>query len=99
MTIELEEFLARSGIDARTMEQWFALEWIVPPQAAPRAISDVDAARAFFIRDLKADFGVNDAGIEIVLHLLDQMHGLRRALLALGEELTSRQGQGERSLE
>jgi chaperone modulatory protein CbpM len=95
MTIELEEFLARSGIDARTMEQWFALEWIVPPHLAHRsAISDLDAARAFFIRDLKADFGVNDEGIEIVLHLVDQMHGLRRALLALGEELTSRQGPG-----
>jgi chaperone modulatory protein CbpM len=93
MTIELEEFLAQSGIDLRTMEQWFALEWIVPPQAAPRAtISEVDAARAFFIRDLKAEFGVNDEGIEIVLHLVDQMHGLRRAMLALGEELRNRQG-------
>lgn len=93
MTIELEEFLAQSGIDPRTMEQWFALEWIVPPQAAARAaISEVDAARAFFIRDLKAEFGVNDEGIEIVLHLVDQMHGLRRAMLALGEELRNRQG-------
>jgi chaperone modulatory protein CbpM len=93
MTIELEEFLAQSGIDVRTMEQWFAQEWIVPPQAAPRAvISEVDAARAFFIRDLKVEFGVNDEGIEIVLHLVDQMHGLRRAMLALGEELRNRPG-------
>ncbi len=93
MTIDLEEFLARSGIDAPTMEQWFAREWIILPQAAARtAISEVDAARAFFIRDLKSDFGVNDDGIDIVLHLLDQMHGLRRALVALGEELRSRPG-------
>ena len=48
--------------------------------------------RAFFICDLKAEFGVNDEGIEIVLHLVDQMHGLRRAMLALGEELRNRQG-------
>jgi chaperone modulatory protein CbpM len=93
MTVELKEFLARSGIDIRTIEQWFALEWIAPPQAAPRAvISEVDAARAFFIRDLKVEFGVNDEGIEIVLRLVDQMHGLRRAMLALGEELMNQQG-------
>ena len=29
------------------------------------------------IRDLKADFGVNDEGIAIILHLLDQLYGLR----------------------
>jgi chaperone modulatory protein CbpM len=34
-------------------------------------------ARARLIRDLKVDFRVNDEGIAIVLHLLDQLHGLR----------------------
>jgi chaperone modulatory protein CbpM len=29
------------------------------------------------IQDLKVDFGVNDEGIAIVLHLLDQLYGLR----------------------
>ena len=33
--------------------------------------------RARLIHDLKVDFGVNDEGIAIVLHLLDQLHGLR----------------------
>jgi len=32
------------------------------------------------IRDLKADFGVNDEGVDVILHLVDQLHGLRRAL-------------------
>ena len=42
--------------------------------------SEVDLARARLIRDLKVDLGVNDDGIAIVLHLLDQLHGLRRLL-------------------
>ena len=91
MTIDREEFLAQSGIDVRTMEQWFAWEWIMHPQADARpGIPEIDAARAIFIRDLKNDFGVNDEGIEIVLHLVDQLHGLRRALFALRTETVER---------
>ena len=32
---------------------------------------------ARLIQDLKVDFGVNDEGIAIVLHLFDQLYGLR----------------------
>jgi chaperone modulatory protein CbpM len=39
--------------------------------------SEAGFARARLIRDLKVDFRVNDEGIAIVLHLLDQLHGLR----------------------
>ncbi len=86
--IDLEDFLADAGIDAHTMEYWFTREWIVRPGAeAGAAISEVDAARATFIRDLTQDFGVNDEGVEIALHLVDQVHGLRRMLFALRMEM------------
>jgi hypothetical protein len=29
------------------------------------------------------DFGVNDAGVGVILRLLDQLHGLRRTLMEL----------------
>jgi len=45
--------------------------------------SDMDVARARLIRDLKIDLGVNDEGVDVILHLLDQLHGLRRVLEAL----------------
>jgi chaperone modulatory protein CbpM len=35
------------------------------------------SGKGALIRDLKADFGVNDEGIGIILHLLDQLYGLR----------------------
>jgi chaperone modulatory protein CbpM len=69
----------------------------VPPQTEPElAFSDVDLARAQLIRDLRDDFGVNDEGVEVILHLLDQMHGMRRGMQELLHELhASRQaGQG-----
>ncbi|MBV8443774.1 MAG: hypothetical protein JO312_25000, partial [Hyphomicrobiales bacterium] len=30
--------------------------------------------------DLRHNMGVNDEGLGVILHLIDQMHGLRRAL-------------------
>jgi chaperone modulatory protein CbpM len=42
--------------------------------------SDADLARVRLIRDLQVDFGLNAEGIAIVLHLLDQLHGLRSPL-------------------
>ena len=47
----------------------------------------VDLARAQLIRDLREDLGVNDEGISVVLHLVDQMHGLRRSMRDLIDEM------------
>lgn len=86
--IDIDEFLARSGIDARALEQWVEREWLLPRHRSPTLLlSEVDAARAHFIRDLQSDFGVNDEGIEIVLHLVDQLHGLRRAVARIRAEV------------
>ena len=83
-TIDLEAFLSESGIELERLEQWVERTWIVPERAAPRIeLSEADAARAITLRDLQVDFGVNDEGGHVVLHLVDQLHGLRRALLAL----------------
>lgn len=87
-TIDLEAFLEESGIELRILERWIQREWIVPARTAARIeLSDTDAARAIFIRDLGSDFGVNDEGVELVLHLVDQVHGLRQVLLGLRTEL------------
>ena len=85
-TIELEVFLRDTGIELRTLERWVERAWIAPAQAGPGlALTEADAARCCFIRDLQADFGVNEEGVDVVLHFVDQLHGLRRALLALRE--------------
>ena len=78
-TIELQAFLAESTIELHVLEQWIERRWIVPPPGATlrAGLSDIDAARALFIRDLRGDFGVNDEGVDLVLHLVDQLHGLR----------------------
>lgn len=94
MTIDLKAFLDESSIELHVFEQWIERRWILPPATAtPRVeLPDIDAARAVFIRDLRSDFGVNDEGVDIVLHLVDQLHGLRRMLGELRVELDAARG-------
>lgn len=71
------EKLRRLRIEASAMEQWVAVGWIAPQTPE---YSESDLARACLIRDLREAMGVNDEGVGVALGLLDQVHGLRRAL-------------------
>lgn len=78
MTMETQEFICRSQLDTRTLQAWIEAEWLVPHTSRKKPFfSEADLARARLILDLKMDFGVNDEGITIILHLLDQLYGLR----------------------
>jgi chaperone modulatory protein CbpM len=75
------EFLQRARLDRATLSIWIEEEWLIPGGPAnERAFTDMDLARANLIRDLKDNMGVNDEGLDVILHLIDQMHALRRAL-------------------
>jgi|SRR4051794_7402235 chaperone modulatory protein CbpM len=78
MTMEIQEFVSRSHLDVATLNGWIQEEWLAPLESGSIfQFSDADLARAQLIRDLEVDFGVNDEGIAIILHLLDQLYGLR----------------------
>ncbi len=92
MTITRQEFLVRASLDDGTLEAWIAEEWLIPSgTAAQPAFTDADVARAALIRDLRHDLAVNDPGIDVILSLLDQVHGLRRTLADLLREVRERQ--------
>jgi chaperone modulatory protein CbpM len=78
--MDAETFVIHARIDVQTLETWVEAGWLVPGrrEGSPH-YSDVDLARAHLINDL-AGLGVNEAGMPIVLDLVDQLHGLRRAL-------------------
>lgn len=81
MSIQEQEFLERARIDRHTLQIWIKEEWLLPQESAEgRLFTDLDVARANLIMDLRENMGVNDAGLDVILHLLDQMHGLRRAM-------------------
>src|SRR5450756_941754 len=81
MIISKLDFLVRAQLDRETLEVWIEDEWLVPSGTATEpAFSEADLARAKVIRDLIQDLGVNDEGVGVILNLLDQVHGLRKAM-------------------
>lgn len=86
-----QEFLNSSGVQVQVLDFWLEQRWLIPEETSAGAqFSDIDVARAHLIHDLKHDFGANDEGIDVILHLMDQLHGLRRAFAQLQEELHNR---------
>jgi chaperone modulatory protein CbpM len=79
------EILLRIGIAEETFEAWCEAGWL--RQAADYA--EADLARAALIRDLTERLGVNEEGVDVALSLLDQIHGLRRALREVSAALES----------
>jgi chaperone modulatory protein CbpM len=76
--MEVQEFAQRSHLEPATLYSWIGAGWLIPVSSQSIFLfSEADLARAPLINDLKNDFGVNDEGVSIVLHLLDQLHGLR----------------------
>ncbi|HVZ04994.1 chaperone modulator CbpM [Hyphomicrobium sp.] len=75
------EFLIRARVEDNAVKEWVAAGWLIPAnQNGETEFSDIDVARAHLINDLKGGIGVNDEGIGVILHLLDQLHGVRRTL-------------------
>jgi chaperone modulatory protein CbpM len=90
------EFLERARLDRRTLTVWIEEEWLIPGSTADQlAFTDMDLARANLIHDLKDKMGVNHEGLGVVLHLLDQMHALRRALAVALESARDRRPTSE----
>ena len=81
MMISRSDFLVRMHLDDVTLDLWMVEEWIQPHRVEDDELfTEADLSRAQLILDLQRDLGVNREGIGIILNLLDQVHGLRRAL-------------------
>ena len=88
MAMTREEFLKTSGLKVKVLELWVEQEWLLPEKtpSGPR-FSEIDVARARLIGELQTGIGVNEAGIDMILRLMDQLHGMRRALAELRREM------------
>ena len=84
VTMRTGEFLTQSRLDAQTRDAWIEAGWLRPSENhSEREFCNIDMARARLIANLRADLGVNDEAVPIVLDLIDQIHGLRRLVREL----------------
>ena len=90
VTMESEEFRAHAKLDAKLLEAWIDAGWLIPAvRKGRRHFSEIDLARALLIKDLHDGLGINDEGIAVILHLVDQLHGLRHVLDSIMSALSA----------
>jgi chaperone modulatory protein CbpM len=89
--MDSEDFRARADLDADILKAWIEAGWLTPASLEGIGyFSEVDLAKSALIKDLQDDFGINSDGIAVVLHLIDQVYGLRLALAVLISALSAR---------
>ncbi|OWV80913.1 transcriptional regulator [Rhizobium sp. R634] len=72
------EFRLYLKIDVVQLDFWIEQGWLIPETSGEkRQFRDADIARARLILDLMGDMGVNEAGVDVVMDLVDQLHGIR----------------------
>jgi chaperone modulatory protein CbpM len=80
--ISLHEAAETAGVAPDQIIRFISFEWIVPEERTSewqrQVLDDEDVARARLICELQEEFGVNDAAVPIILHLVDQLNALRK---------------------
>ena len=75
------EFCLKLEIDAPVLAVWVEQGWLIPDTTGPEAqFRDADFARGRLILEMTRDMGVNEAGVDLVMELVDQLHSLRRTM-------------------
>jgi chaperone modulatory protein CbpM len=75
------EFRRYLKIDVTVLDIWVEQGWLVPDaHTGAREFRDADVARGRLILDLTRSMGVNEAGVDLIIDLVDQIHGLRGTL-------------------
>ncbi len=78
--MEIRAYRLDAQFEADAVAGWIRAGWLLPIDGDEDALSDIDLARAQLIHDLTCNLGINDEGIPVILDLIDQLHGVRRAL-------------------
>jgi chaperone modulatory protein CbpM len=84
--ITIVEVLQRLGDmpDRVTLEVYIARAWVRPVQKDHDwRFEEIDIARIRLVHHLRRDMMVNDEAMDVVLHLLDQVYGLREQMRRL----------------
>lgn len=88
MAVTFDELVITLNIGASELTAWIEQHWVLPVEVdGDLVFDDSDVARVRLIAELRNDLGVNEDAIPVVLRLLDQVYGLRRALAELNEAI------------
>ncbi len=82
---ETEVVAQIEGLTVMRLRAFVSARCLAPAERAGRlAFAEADLARARLLAELAADFDLDEEAAAVVVSLIDQIHGLRGRLRALG---------------
>ena len=80
--IDEKELLRQvADLQRETLHVWIERGWVSPGRAgAAYAYREIDVARIRLIQEFSTDLALDAEAMDVILPLLDQVHGLRRQL-------------------
>src|SRR5262245_39792007 len=88
---KIDQVSAEYGITVQEIGLWVEEGWVLPKGSPDRPaecdFDAVDVARLRLIADLTHDMEIGREALPVVLHLIDQIHALRRRMNRLGAAL------------
>lgn len=82
-----KEVCIEIGISEPALLHYIEEEWIEPAFPQAEQMDEEDLARARLIRDLMEEMEVNESGVHLALHLIDQMNYLQSRVRQLSGNL------------
>ncbi len=79
MRVSIHEACQICGLSVDKINHFIEEEWIVPMDREKMLLDDEDVQRMKLISDLIDVLGVNDEAVPVILHLIDEIHLMRRS--------------------
>jgi chaperone modulatory protein CbpM len=73
----LAEILDEMNLDEKKVIYFIERNWITPVELSSKFFDEQDLRRLKFILELQNDFEVNDEGVDLILHLIDQLNSIQ----------------------
>jgi chaperone modulatory protein CbpM len=81
----IDEISDYCGVSTTTIVRFIKEDWIRPVDYERQMFDEEDINRILLIQDLQQKFGVNDEGVPLILHLVDQLNYILNKSESLGE--------------
>ena len=79
-----------TDLQRETLHVWIERGWVMPERdRGGYCFREIDVARAGLIYEFSTDLKLDQDALEIVLPLLDQVHGLRHQLCCLADAVNT----------
>ena len=90
MRSEQELLVDFDGLRRETLHVWIARGWIAPlRKGGGYRYREIDVARIRLIEEFRSDMDIGEDAMDVILPLLDQVHGLRRELRRLADAVSA----------